>query len=462
MDIKLKNLGPLREAQFSLGDLTVICGNNNTGKTYATYALFGFLRQWREFIKFDLSTEQLQEVLSSGSVRLDLQEYSNGLKSLVAEGCRAYSRHLSEIFSASPALFTRASFEIFLTPSPIYLSQEFQENINLPDSFFFSVSKERNSSDLLITLIQDKEGVQGIDSFIRYRTSSTLQRILLEPLFPSPFIASTERTGTAIFRKELNFTHENLLKRINQFRSESKARDLVSRAYQDYALPVQQNLKFIADLESLSKQQSFIAENHPEILNHFADMIGGDYTVDSNDQLYYFPKQNGEIKLSMGESSSAVRSLMNIRFYLKHGAQKGDLLIVDEPELNLHPENQRRIARLFARLVNIGIKVMITTHSDYIVKELNTLIMLNHDKPYLKEIAEDEGYQPQELIGADQIKVYIAQPEEVEVDGHLRKTPYTTLVEAPIDPELGIEVSTFDTTINTMNRIQEAIIWGED
>ena len=51
--------------------------------------------------------------------------------------------------------------------------------------------------------------------------------------------------------------------------------------------------------------------------------------------------------------------------------------MVDEPELNLHPENQRRMARLFARLVNVGVKVFVTTHSDYIVKELNTLILLN-------------------------------------------------------------------------------------
>ena len=64
--------------------------------------------------------------------------------------------------------------------------------------------------------------------------------------------------------------------------------------------------------------------------------------------------------------------------------------MADEPELNLHPANQRRIARLFARLVNLGVKVFITTHSDYIVKELNTLIMLNHDKPHLKRIAEEK------------------------------------------------------------------------
>jgi predicted ATPase len=42
MKIKIKNLGVLKQAEFTLGDLTIICGGNNTGKTYASYALFGF------------------------------------------------------------------------------------------------------------------------------------------------------------------------------------------------------------------------------------------------------------------------------------------------------------------------------------------------------------------------------------------------------------------------------------
>ena len=164
----------------------------------------------------------------------------------------------------------------------------------------------------------------------------------------------------------------------------------------------------------------------------------------------------------MDESSSAVRSLLDIGFYLKHVAKVDDLLMVDEPELNLHPENQRRIARLFARLINLGVKVFITTHSDYIIKELNTLIMLNHDKPHLRRIAEKEGYKLEELISADQIKVYIAESALVKRDGSQRKTCCQTLVPADIDPELGIEARSFDTTIEAMNRIQEEIIWGEE
>ena len=43
-----------------------------------------------------------------------------------------------------------------------------------------------------------------------------------------------------------------------------------------------------------------------------------------------------------------------------------------------------------------------------------------------------------------------------------RRSRHQTLVPAKIDPELGIEARSFDTTINKMNEIQDAIVWGGD
>ena len=44
LTVRLKNIGILKQTEFSLGDLTIICGENNTGKTYAACALYGFLK----------------------------------------------------------------------------------------------------------------------------------------------------------------------------------------------------------------------------------------------------------------------------------------------------------------------------------------------------------------------------------------------------------------------------------
>ncbi len=339
----------------------------------------------------------------------------------------------------------------------ISLNQKFEQRISTASGeerlFIF---KSEDSTELVITLLGETEKVKIPPSIIKDVIADSLEEIILTPLFPNPFIASAERTGAAIFRKELNFARNRLLEKISQ--TNLDPRTLLFKNYQNYALPVEKNVEFTRNLETISKQRSFIAEHYPYILTNFADLIGGEYTVTKDDVLYYVPKKGKRVKLSMDESSSAVRSLLDIGFYLKHGASVGDLLIVDEPELNLHPENQRRVARLFAPLVNLGIKVFITTHSDYIIKELNTLIMLNHDKPYLKRIAKEEGYQSEELIKSEKIKVYIAQKASIKVDGNSRKTQCNTLVAAKIDPEFGIDVPSFDTTINTMNQIQEAIV----
>ena len=175
-------------------------------------------------------------------------------------------------------------------------------------------------------------------------------------------------------------------------------------------------MDFIRRLEDTTGRRSFISKEFPEVLDDFADIIGGDYQITQYDQLYYTPKGTG-LKLMMNQSSSAVRSLLDIGFYLRYAARRGDLLMVDEPELNLHPANQRRVARLFARLVNLGVKVFITTHSDYIVKELNTLIMLNHDKPHLKRIAQENHYHEDELMDANQVKVYMTEQRKTVATG---------------------------------------------
>ena len=280
--------------------------------------------------------------------------------------------------------------------------------------------------------------------------------------FFTPFISSAERTGATIFRKELNFARNRLLEGMGRADQESDLRKLLFEAYQPYPIPIHYNVEFTHNLEDVAKKQSFLAKEHPEVLADFADIIGGEYTITQDDQLYYTPKGTRD-KLTMVESSSAVRSLVEIGFYLRHVARKGDLLMVDEPELNLHPANQRRIARLFARLVNLGVKVFITTHSDYIVKELNTLIMLNHDKPHLKRIAEENGYRQSELMRSDQVKVYMTQEALMPLEeGQKRRRRGLTLVEAAVDPVLGIEAPSFDKTIDEMNSIQEDIIWGAE
>ena len=462
MKITLKNLGILKQAEFSLGDLTIICGENNTGKTYATYALYGFLNSWREWVNVEVSDTQIQKLLADGVIKIGLAQYIETAHEMIAEACERYTNQLDSVFAAPEGQFSNAEFRIRAGAIDI-LDKAFERAIEITRVRRVTYTKQKCSQELKIALPVEQEQEGQIDpTILKDFIPSTIKNTVFGDSFPGPFISSTERTGAAIFRKELSFARDRLHGHVGLVGQNINVLRLLQEAYQRYPRSIENNVDFIRRLEDTTRRRSFISKECPEVLDDFADIIGGDYQITQYDQLYYIPKGTG-LKLTMDQSSSAVRSLLDVGFYLRHVARRGDLLMVDEPELNLHPANQRRIARLFARLVNLGVNVFITTHSDYIIKELNMLIMLNHDKPHLKRIAHENGYRHSELIRSDQVKVYMAREELMPLEeGQKRRRRGYTLVEADIDPELGIEARSFDDTIDEMNKIEEDIIWGAE
>lgn len=459
LTVRLKNIGILKQAEFSLGDLTLICGENNTGKTYATYALYGFLQSWSRSSPILISDDQIRSLLTHGTLKIELIRYIEQANQTLIDACKRYPKQLDQVFAAPEGTFHNSEFHIDVGENNIR-NKEIKGRLKTTQDGNFGYSKHEDSEILTVTMEIEKEERKIDPHFVRILLELIILRAFFSDALPRPFICSVERTGAAIFRKELNFARNRLLDQIAQTNQKADPRELLFKAYQNYPWPVETNVDLTRQLEDIGKRKSFIAKEHPGILEDFADIIGGEYVITQNDQLYYIPRGT-RLKLTMVESSSSARALLDLSFYLNCIAEKDDLLIVDEPELSLHPENQRRVARLFARLVNIGVKVFITTHSDYIVKELNTLIMLNHNKPHLRKVAEENGYKKSELINSDQVKLYVAERALLPLEeGQKRRRPGHTLVSADIDPEFGIEVGSFDKTINDMNEIQRKIVWG--
>ncbi|MDE0023545.1 MAG: ATP-binding protein [Spirochaetaceae bacterium] len=445
MKISARNLGVLKQAEFEVGDLTLICGDNNTGKTYATYALFGFLSNWRRLLSVDIPKSTIDVLVKDGVARIDVRTLVKQASEILSTGCADYVDELAAVFASRAERFKPTEFRISLNGGALDKAADRAFHgkwRGASEDTLFSFSKESDDFDLVISLLTRDNSVLPRRTIHEVISRASCE-LLFRRLFARPFIASAERTGGTMFRDQLEYNPRQM--------------SLFSRHKPDYPLPVQENVDFIRRLEQTVKADSFIARDHKHILAGFSDIIGGDYRVKDADSIYFKPARR-RLRLTMDESSSAVRSLLIIGLYLRHVARPGDLLMIDEPELNLHPRNQRRVARLLAQLVNVGIRVFATTHSDYIVKELNTLIMLKQDKPNLKRIAKDNGYRPEELLTPDQIQVYLAEPTETpsgDMSSH-------SLVRAPIDSELGIEARSFDNTINEMNEIQDAIIWGDD
>ena len=116
-------------------------------------------------------------------------------------------------------------------------------------------------------------------------------------------------------------------------------------------------------------------------------------------EIYYEPI-DGIGRFSFNRTSSMVSELAPVILFLKHIIEQGDLLILEEPESHLHPASQRQMARAIVRLVNAGVKVIITTHSDLFLGAINNLMKLSSaDEGVLKELGREheDRLNPQDV-----------------------------------------------------------------
>lgn len=458
MKITLQNLGIIRYAEFMLADLTIICGKNNTGKTYATYAFFGFLYYWRKLSSVKISNKIVEDLLNNGSVKLDINQYIEKFDRILLDTCNKYLFFLPDVFASSPRYFDKTSFNIEILNENLDVKTVFSRTYR-SQSTELLVVELINENELSISLLTEQKNITLEKNIIVDLISECVLDIIFADNFPNPFILSAERTGAAIFRRELDFTRNKILSKMASLQEDNKQLKLLSSVYTEYALPVKLNVDFARNLGEYTKSTSFLAESFPEIFSLYHDLLGGSFAIDKNGLLSFTPAQSSR-KLSLVESSSGVRSLLGLGFYLRHKARPGDLLLIDEPELDLHPANQRRMAQLLGMIVNAGIKVFITTHSDYIIKEINTLIMLNQSGNKMDALIDRENYSRNSLINPDNVKAYIAKNDLVAIPGQRRRQRINTLSMARVDKENGIEINSFDETINDMNRIQDEILWG--
>jgi len=461
--ITVKNLGVLKKAEFDTGELTIICGKNNTGKTYATYALYGFINFWNEVFDHDwLGKETAKKLFNTGSVKMEIDDIHSNTHNIIIGACEEYIRHLPMVFATNHKYFSDTCFEISLSEAETdFVGIEKSVHSIAPNGkSAFDLNKKRgeNSIDIDITS-KTENGSEIKEDLLVRQINYSINKTLFGDVFPATFIASIERTGAAIFQRELDFTRNRLLEHVSNRNTNIDPFAVLNTFYANgYALPVNRDVDFNRNLNEVIKNESVLSKENPDILTSFDSMVGGEYKS-TKEGLYYIP-ENANVKLTMAESASSVRSLLNMGLYLKHIARPGDILMIDEPELNLHPSNQRSMARILSKLVNAGIRVFITTHSDYILKEFNTLIMLKNHTSVAKRIMDVYQYRENELLDISKVRAYIAKEGNIMVDGASRMRKHNTFVSAPID-ENGIEISEFDTTINIMNKIQEELLFGE-
>jgi hypothetical protein len=455
MKLTVQNLGRLAEATIDLDkDLILFVGPNNTSKTYVAHTIYGFFSRVLPLF----ATVLLERLLARGApggeptIQLDVGTVLDRLSESLEKLASLYRAELADVLAADDdfTVDTRVSFSI--DPNVVErvrtsLREDYESahDIEVPPDYRMRIRKILGDNYFQfdrIALTQNKGTAEGLNFGIAHFLSGCLS-----PLFHAhgaTHILPAERAAIQLFSRELSIKRTQLVDEMlvlsarRRRGANEKLTEILQHNARRYPAGIRAYLELANDLANRRKTTSGFAP----LADRLDEVLGGALHVSDDGDLRFQPGPETP-KLDLHLASSSVKALAGLSFHLRHLLAKNDILIIDEPELNLHPDNQRRVARVLAQLARGGVKVILTTHSDYIVREINNLIMLSADES--GELRQRHGYSAEETIKPTQVGAYRfdttrAHPLEV--------TP------------TGIEVETIDREINALNTVSQDIYFS--
>lgn len=426
MQATIRNLGPVKEAAINIKPLTVFIGQNNTGKTWTAYLIasafsdFCYIKLLEDFNLGLINYPEIDEVRSSiaknGTALIDLIELQQARgPQFLNDLARTASSSLGTYLGTDDSFFKGLEFR--LDPSDIIT--EWSEGI-IDFASSWKIIEGPKGPEMLN--IQKKKGERSIKFYVTGREDDSMPlpsgiedfsidavlSPLIRSIYPRIFFFPPER---------ISYSSLAL--------SPPKIEDLRNRIDSgsfNQSYPIADLMGMIAGIRDRGnlKNREEAASNEPrvkrylelatllrtEFLKGELQLIQSDPMLKANRVLFQPEGADGKT-VEIPATASLVKSLSPLYLYLTYVARPGDLLVIDEPEMNLHPEAQARIIELLSIMVNSGIRVIITTHSPYIVDHL-----VNIMKAAELVSAEEEAKKfylktPEAFISKEKVSVYL-------------------------------------------------------
>ena len=464
MKLSVKNFGPIKEAMnIEVSPMTIFVGPSNTGKSYLAtliYALFDsfdtedfFVERFYKHMekRVDIDTASIDDNADSWLTKLSEGKIENAKFSDLPEDFQKWINE--EIAGAASSIFHQKisrCMGISQKESPL-ISNNFNleledkqtkltlgacdatPNMEIKEWDFF----ERNLAEMrryIMTLPKTMKFPKKIkaEMFI-----SQLSENMFYPYGEKEaFYLPAARTG--IMQSHLAIAGA-LVKRAPSAGREPVSVATLSGIVSDF-------LEYIILMDTDKTPDSDVGKIADELEEK---ILRGSIRSKSSEESQYpqFSYKQNDIEVPLLRSSSMVAELAPIVLFLRHRVRKGDLLIIEEPEAHLHPADQLEISDTLVQLVNAGVRVLITTHSDNILERISNSI-------HAADLPGSEGTK----LDKEKCSVYLFdKPAEPTVGN-------TTVNKIPFDPETGLltqdhlDVSSalYNETVNLMEQRDNA------
>lgn len=435
MEIKIFNFGPIKTFEFDLSkDLIIIYGKNNIGKSYAMSVVYLLLKHFLNIDNFQIGEIIQQEVRN---------EKNRAVEKEILEGKECnLSKRINEIIKnilnkALPGKLgnsfknTFGQLNYYGTKAKPLIQLAASNNIiqfavgKSPKVKKFSLDRET-----IARLSEDKTGCypdetkyilefqaefmkNGFD-FLKLLTQFVSDRIAgfrksitdkIEDIYFLPASRSGLYTGSESFFP--------ILAELSRRRTDIKEKielPALTEPIADYTL----RLSGIHMRPTKHKRLSDITQHLEK------NILKGKVDFDPERKRLTYSPENSGLVLDMSFVSSMVSELAPLVAYIKYilGEKSGGLeyadraakpfIFIEEAEAHLHPEAQVQLVEVFKKLIAAGVKLMITSHSNYIFNKLSNMVIAKtlETKRYAPIILKDtDKGSVSQLMEADDLGV---------------------------------------------------------
>ncbi|MEI0489032.1 AAA family ATPase [Brachyspira pulli] len=435
MELQLRNIGMIKEADIILDGLTLIAGENDTGKSTVGKALYSVVAGLNNAYKYN-DLDNRTDIISNSiiiinnlhnAVLIKLRDENSIIHTIYQKEQNNYdnindfindfiNNYIENFLDAD--ITDKYNFKIFCDKLKEYeLYDYLKKYINKLETAF-----NNNTPDYKIKYsgIKNQIELEFIDSIHSFNTTKSNISIIDNENYKiidvniennkideSVGIGNIEQKDITYIESPFVFYFQDVFDKYEHYfgivDDEFEIKHRKSRFINSALLNRIDNL-FV----KLTYKKTINKNNN--ISNSIASIIGGFAEYNKQNRKLLFKKNNNYIELS--NTAVGIKSFAIIDLLLKSGVfNDKHILILDEPEVHLHPKWQIEYAKLMVKMAEeLDIQILINSHSPYFIEAIQKYSEKSEkiaDKTnfYLSE-KQDDGYAVIKNVNDDIESIY--------------------------------------------------------